>query len=223
MIEIVDAQIHPPEPVAEWPFAESRIALSCELAREAMDSVGVDAALVLTGDVRYGEYAVRTYPDRFACCLTIDPDRPDVADFVAGYRSVPGMRALRVIARSWTDGELTAAFAEGRYEPALAAAEKHGVPVFIQAAGHRKALEQVVRAHPDLLFVLDHAGLNQQPTVVADDPWAQVPDAHSANLIDIVPIAWIIPAVEFEPASPSDNRGTKLSPVSSNCPPTCRG
>ncbi|HEV7649784.1 MAG TPA: amidohydrolase family protein [Actinophytocola sp.] len=175
-MEIVDAQLHPPEPVADWPFEDSRVALSCELAREAMDSVGVDAALMLTGDARYCEYAIRTYPGRFAGCLTIDPDRADIADFVAGFRDRPGMVALRVIARSWTDGELTAEFTDGRYEPALAAAEKHGVPVFIQAAGHREALESVVRAHPDLQFVLDHAGLNQQPTAVADDPWAQVPD-----------------------------------------------
>jgi predicted TIM-barrel fold metal-dependent hydrolase len=175
-MEIVDAQLHPPEPVAEWPFAESRVALSCELAREAMDSVGVDAALVLTRDARYGEYAVAAYPDRFACCLTIDPHRPDITDWVAGFRDRPGMVALRVIARSWTDGALTTEFTEGRYEPALAAAEKHRVPVFIQAAGHREALEAVVRAHPDLTFILDHAGLNQQPTAVADDPWEGVPD-----------------------------------------------
>ena len=32
--------------------------------------------------------------------------------------------------------------------------------------------------------------LDPQPTVYV--PWAQVPDAHSANLIDIVPISWII-------------------------------
>jgi predicted permease len=34
--------------------------------------------------------------------------------------------------------------------------------------------------------------LNLEPRAVVYVPWAQVPDAHSANLIDIVPIAWII-------------------------------
>jgi putative ABC transport system permease protein len=34
--------------------------------------------------------------------------------------------------------------------------------------------------------------LNRDPGPVMYFPWAQVPDAHSANLIDIVPIAWII-------------------------------
>src|SRR5262249_21901719 len=32
--------------------------------------------------------------------------------------------------------------------------------------------------------------LDPQPTMYV--PWAQVPDAHSANLIDIVPISWIV-------------------------------
>ena len=36
------------------------------------------------------------------------------------------------------------------------------------------------------------AALNRDPGPVMYFPWAQVPDAHSANLIDIVPIAWII-------------------------------
>jgi len=36
------------------------------------------------------------------------------------------------------------------------------------------------------------AALNRDPGPVMYFPWAQVPDAHSANLIDIVPISWII-------------------------------
>ena len=34
--------------------------------------------------------------------------------------------------------------------------------------------------------------LNRDPGPVMYVPWAQMPDAHSANLIDITPIAWII-------------------------------
>jgi putative ABC transport system permease protein len=36
------------------------------------------------------------------------------------------------------------------------------------------------------------AGLNRDPQPIMYVPWAQVPDAHSANLLDIVPIAWIV-------------------------------
>ncbi|WP_166459467.1 amidohydrolase family protein [Amycolatopsis pithecellobii] len=177
-MEIVDAQIHPPDPATPWVYGEdSKIALSCELAREAMDSVGVDAALIHTGNAAYCEFAIETYPDRFAGCLTFDPNDTEVANFVSGYRNRPGMLALRTIARSWVDGKLTEDFIEGRFEPAYDVAEKHNVPMFIQAAGYLPSdLTPVVRNHPNLLFVLDHVGLDQQPGVVPDDPWERLPE-----------------------------------------------
>ena len=36
------------------------------------------------------------------------------------------------------------------------------------------------------------AGLNRDPQPIMYVPWAQMPDAHSANLLDITPIAWIV-------------------------------
>ncbi|HEV3061615.1 MAG TPA: FtsX-like permease family protein, partial [Vicinamibacterales bacterium] len=35
-------------------------------------------------------------------------------------------------------------------------------------------------------------GLNRDPQPIMYVPWAQMPDAHSANLLDITPIAWIV-------------------------------
>ncbi|MEZ5287922.1 MAG: FtsX-like permease family protein [Vicinamibacterales bacterium] len=35
-------------------------------------------------------------------------------------------------------------------------------------------------------------GLNRDPQPIVYVPWAQVPDAHAANLLDIVPLAWIV-------------------------------
>ena len=35
-------------------------------------------------------------------------------------------------------------------------------------------------------------GLNRDPRPIMYVPWAQMPDAHSANLLDITPIAWIV-------------------------------
>jgi putative ABC transport system permease protein len=35
-------------------------------------------------------------------------------------------------------------------------------------------------------------GLNRNPQPIMYVPWAQLPDAHSANLIDITPLAWVV-------------------------------
>jgi hypothetical protein len=35
-------------------------------------------------------------------------------------------------------------------------------------------------------------GLNRDPQPVVYVPWAQMPDTHSANLLDIVPLSWIV-------------------------------
>jgi len=35
-------------------------------------------------------------------------------------------------------------------------------------------------------------GLNRDPQPIVYVPWAQMPDAHSANLLDITPIVWIV-------------------------------
>src|SRR5205823_9375791 len=43
-------------------------------------------------------------------------------------------------------------------------------------------------------------GLNRDPQPIAYVPWAQVPDAHSANLLDITPLAWIV-RTRGEPAA----------------------
>ena len=81
-VEIIDAQIHEPLPVAPWPYGEeSRVRLSCELAREAMDCVGVDAALLQAREI-FCRSAISLYPDRFAACEIVDPNRPDLDDLL---------------------------------------------------------------------------------------------------------------------------------------------
>ena len=174
-MEIVDAQIHEPDSIVPWEYGdESRLAMSCELAREAMDSVGVDAALV-NARVEFCTAAVSRYPERFGACVMADVHTPDLDDF----RSRKGMLALRVLLRSWNDGKLSKEFQEGGFERLFAAAERNNIPVFAQAAGHIRALIPVIEAHPDLILILDHLGLNQQPSMVARDPWEQLRDVNA--------------------------------------------
>ncbi len=176
-MEIIDAQVHEPMPTAPWPLDEaSRTLLSVELAREAIDCVGVDAAL-LQASVPFCAAAMQRYPARFAGCPMAEPPEGVAAlDHLQTLLRTPGILAVRTVVRSFVDGQLTPAFKGGAYEPIYSAARAVGLPVFIQAAGHLPAIRPLIERHSDVLFILDHCGLNQHPSVVAADPWADIAD-----------------------------------------------
>lgn len=178
-MEVIDAQISSPQLPVPWEHGDkSLLTLGCELAREAMDSVGVDAGLI-HGTAEFSESAYRRYPDRFGGSLPLhdkDLHAIDLEDRIAGLRSHPGMLALRAIVRSWTNGELTKEYESGAYNRVFAFAEKYRVPIFVQAAGYLSTLYSVVETHPNLTLILDHCGLNQQPSLVTDNPWEQLPE-----------------------------------------------
>src|SRR6185436_1273466 len=56
-------------------------------------------------------------------------------------------------------------------------------------------------------------GLNQDPRPIMYIPWAQVPDAHNANLVGITPLAWIV-RTRGEPYSLSTAIQTELRQAS---------
>lgn len=173
-MEILDAQIHEPHAGVTWGFGEeSELALHVELAREAMDCVGVDGGLV-NARPEFCAAVTERYPERFASCPFADLGVEDVDHYVATVRDTPGQLALRVVIRTYRDGKLTPAFLEGRHERIFAAAEHHGLPIFMQAAGHMGSALEIAAAHPELTLIVDHLGLNQQPSAVADDPWADL-------------------------------------------------
>lgn len=173
---IIDAQIHRVQLPRPWGFGdESGLGLAVELAREGMDAVGVDAALINSG-ADFIDAAVAAYPGRFAGSETVQPGRPDLRDHVAGYRDRPGRLALRVTVRDWVTGTVTEDYESGRLTPIFAAAEDAGLPIFLSAQGQPQAAEQVARDFPGLTLILDHLGLPQPPPMkVADDPWELLP------------------------------------------------
>jgi hypothetical protein len=76
-MEVIDAQLHPVFPTS-WDFDErSRVAASVELTREAMDSVGIDAALLHVDDLEFCDVAIQKYPARFAACVKQQPWQND--------------------------------------------------------------------------------------------------------------------------------------------------
>jgi L-fuconolactonase len=172
-MSIIDAQIHPPSSVAYWEYGDgSQAVLSCELAREAMDSVGVDAALVNAPEPVCTTFVCR-YPKRFAGCVTIDAATG--RELIVSLHDHPGILAVRAVLRNWVDGQATPEFATGRYDSVFEAAESRGVVVFVLAAGYIRALAPIATKYKDLRIVLDHIGLHQQPGPVAEDPWEDLP------------------------------------------------
>jgi hypothetical protein len=178
-MELVDAQIHEPHAAAHWEFGdESELALNVELAREAMDCVGVDAGLI-NARAEFCDAAFAAYPDRFASCLFADLNAEDMDGYISTFRDTPGRLALRVVIRRHTDGQLTPDYLAGKHEPVFDAAEKHEVPVFMQAAGHMDEASKIAEAHPGLNLIVDHLGLNQQPAEVGPEPWAALDSVNA--------------------------------------------
>jgi len=54
-------------------------------------------------------------------------------------------------------------FAEGAYAPLFAAAESHGVPIFIAIPKRLELLEAYLRKFPKLWVILDHCGVGVAP------------------------------------------------------------
>jgi L-fuconolactonase len=177
-VEIVDAQIHepqPPRPVEDEYGKDVSLLVNVEIAREAMDSVGVDAALVFARQ-EYMDACVARYPDRFAGALTFDYLAPDLEEQVAAYRQRPGMLAGRNLVGNARDATLRPEFNEGKFERLYAAAEKHNLPLFFSTHGHAHVLASVARAHPDLTMIVDHLGVSQSPvSPPRDEPWDKLP------------------------------------------------
>src|SRR5439155_8330595 len=90
-MEIVDSQIHEPSPPKrldpEKYDAETRLLIDVELAREAIDSVGIDAALCFATQ-EFCDAATQRYPDRFAGAVPFDAYRndDDLEERVANHR-----------------------------------------------------------------------------------------------------------------------------------------
>ena len=177
-MEIIDAQIHevkPPVPVDEKYGDAVRLLVGVEICREAMDAVGVDAALLFAPQ-EYMDAAVARYPDRFAGALTFDYAADDIEDQVANYRKRPGMLAGRNLVANAVTAELRPEFRAGKFDRLWAAAEKHDLPLFFSTHGQADVMGLVAERHPRLTMIIDHLGLSQSPvSPPRPDPWDRLP------------------------------------------------
>ena len=164
-MDIVDAQVH---------FN----LLGLEVGLAAMDAVGVGAVLYdeywgfdaksrilpgyeLPGGVfRYvfplAEQAALLHPNRFAYLVRFDRDDPDLDYLIGTVNTMPQRLALRLV--PWTE-EGFALFSQGKDEPIFAAAQKHGVPIFVLLPGRTKLLLPYLQKYPDVQVIIDHCGV----------------------------------------------------------------
>jgi predicted TIM-barrel fold metal-dependent hydrolase len=164
---IADAQVHiwrPSTPEHPWPAGlkpQRAEPLGIEELLREMDGAGVERAVLVPPRIEggrndYSLQAARRYPDRFAVMGKLDPDAPDAPQRLADWKSAPGMLGLRFTLKH----KLAPVLTEGRMEWVWAAAEKHGLPLYVaivQADAH--LIHDVAVRFPKLRLVLDHLAI----------------------------------------------------------------
>jgi predicted TIM-barrel fold metal-dependent hydrolase len=164
---IIDAQVHAYErdhPDRPWAadLAGPREVTGDDMVA-AMDEVGVDGALLVSpwtlyrDDASYALEVLRDHGDRFALIAPFDITRPDVGDSVAAWAVTPGAVGVRLV--TWKTP------ADGAADPGvtavLTAAGRAGVPVCVLSWGRMGFVDELARAFPDTMIVVDHLGLVQ--------------------------------------------------------------
>jgi predicted TIM-barrel fold metal-dependent hydrolase len=145
---------------------------------KAMDSVGVDGALLVSPYTMYrydASYALdvrAAHPDRFAVIKPVDPNDPKVADTIARWADTEGTVAIRIM---MTQGVSTDPTDPG-IDRVLAAAARHSFPVNLLCWGRLDQVGKMAARHPETRLVIDHLGLQQpfEPPAPAE-PWAELP------------------------------------------------
>lgn len=177
-IEIIDAQIHDPFPGLPLTDEQKPLQtlLQVELAREALDTLGVDMALAVTRE-EFIDLAHARYPGRFPGVPTIWHTLPDLEAEVRRIRAHPAMVAGRALVGNFLDATMRPEFEQGVFDPLYAAAEKVGLPIFNSTHGGCAQLAQIAERHPDLQLIIDHIGVAQHPvSPPATMSWRSFPD-----------------------------------------------
>jgi L-fuconolactonase len=216
---IVDAQIHRPIPLKPWPEfdsyggyenaavvlgegTETSFRVSAELAIASMEAVGVDAAVV-DSHPEFCAVATATYPDKLAAVL----DFYDPAALNDPQERVKEFRTSRVVAIRLLPGTdrarpgQAALLADGHWDPLLAAAQTHGLPVIFFVQRYLRLLPPVARRFPQLKMIVNHFGM---PIPRAEDEFAHsfddLPELLSLAAFDNVAVqASALPALVADP------------------------
>jgi L-fuconolactonase len=103
------------------------------------------------------ELAAWTYPGRFSYLVRVDPRDAELKAVIRMVRDATHARALRM-SPGMSRAEM-ADFAGGVYDEVFGLASEHGLPIFLQIAGHADQLERVLSKYPESRIVICHCGM----------------------------------------------------------------
>lgn len=164
-MDILDSQVHiGPGGAAEMVAAMNALGIASALIDEwwmgtpghPYYAVGDGRRAVRTTSPT-AELAAWTYPGRFSYLVRVDPRDPELSSVIRMVRDASHARALR-LSPGMSRAEM-ADFAGGGYDEVFALASEHGLPVFVQVAGHADQLERIVRKYPESRIVICHCGM----------------------------------------------------------------
>ncbi len=181
-MRVIDVQVHPYErnhPGRPWQGdAHGLPSASGAEMIAAMDSVGVDAAIMVSSynlyktDPSYALEVYNTWPDRFRVVTPVDTTDPAIDDVVARWAATKGAVGIRVLLREGMPMDPD----HPGLKRTFAAAARHNLPVNFLCWGRIDLGAEIIRRNPDTVIVIDHLGLLQpaRPPVPAD-VWAELP------------------------------------------------
>lgn len=183
MTEILDAQVHlfadhserhpwnaavladPSLEAMRTRYRERADRASAEAMLALMDREGVHGALVVSPsiygyDTSFSVDAWKRRPSRFRVVGRVDPARPDIEDLLASWGAHPAYVGLRV--NLWAP-DAVERFTAGGDDRMLAAAQRAGLRVCVNAPGRFDLQERIARGFPELPLIIDHLGLFEIP------------------------------------------------------------
>jgi len=145
---------------------------------KAMDSVGVDGALLISVFTMYrwdASYAVlvhKAHPGRFALIKPVDPNDPKVGETIDEWARMDGTVAVRIM----MNPDVSTDAADPGINRVLAVAARHDLAVNLLARGRMEQVAELARRNPNTQIVIDHLGL-EQPFVppAPPNPWQELP------------------------------------------------
>lgn len=184
---IIDSQVHvydadtperpwrksPDGPVFNW-----HDHVTGDEAVAAMDSAGIDGAIIVSTialygyDASYAESVQRAHPGRFALVKPVDSHDPAVAEVITDWTTTPGAVGIRILKGVEPAGQPSTA----GFDTILREAARHDMPVNFFCWNNLDFAMELIDRHPDTRFVIDHVGIPQPliPTTLKD-PWADLP------------------------------------------------
>ena len=156
----------------------------------ALDSVGVDGALLVSPFSMYGydaSYALEVYakhPGSFGLIKPFDPQSEATADEMVEWTGLPGVVGARIML-AYQPFEAD----DPGLNRILAAGALVGVPVNVLCWGKLPLMGELARRHPNTQVVIDHVGLVQPfKPPPPPDPFADLADVLSLAEYDNVAI-----------------------------------